>query len=159
MYEKFGFMDSVEKLNMAAEGFRKEGDMESLVAMALENGFDEEDARDYGDGLMDEFATKTSATVARMLILRKEIGKMANKQHKANQIFVWMILQSIMNEEKIADVILLHRNFIEDFITVMKSCMVSTGTDEDMRRMIRAYANGGKEEYKKVATEINKRYE
>ncbi len=33
LYEKFGEFDSVEELNMSAEGLLKEGDTESLIAL------------------------------------------------------------------------------------------------------------------------------
>ena len=38
MFDKFGEFNSVEELNAAAEGFRNEGDLESLMALAQENG-------------------------------------------------------------------------------------------------------------------------
>ena len=159
MFEKFGFMDSVEKINMAAEGFRNEGDMESLLAMAEENGFDEEDARDYGDGLIDEFASQMTAAIARMNVIRREdIAKEKNTQYKGNRIYVFNILQNIIGEPGMAAAVISHENIIADFIEVMKSRMVNQGTDEEMKSMIRAYVNGGENEYKKVADEIIKRY-
>ena len=40
---KFGEFDSAEELNKAAEGFKNEGDLESLYALAEENGISKED--------------------------------------------------------------------------------------------------------------------
>ncbi len=49
LFEKFGEMNSAEELKMAAEGLLKEGDMKSLKALAIENGFEEEDVEDWED--------------------------------------------------------------------------------------------------------------
>ena len=38
MFDKFGEFDSAEELNKAAEGLRNEGDRESLIELAKENG-------------------------------------------------------------------------------------------------------------------------
>lgn len=50
MFEKFGEFDSAEELNMAAEGLKTEGDIESLKALAAENGIDEMNVEDYLNG-------------------------------------------------------------------------------------------------------------
>ena len=47
LFEKFGEMGSAKELNMCADGFREEGDIESLKAFAVENGFTEEYAMNY----------------------------------------------------------------------------------------------------------------
>lgn len=47
MFERFGEFDSAEELNLTAEGLKTEGDMESLLILAEENGIDKEDAEDY----------------------------------------------------------------------------------------------------------------
>lgn len=43
MFDKFGEFDSAEELNKAAEGLKEEGDKESLIELAKENGIDPED--------------------------------------------------------------------------------------------------------------------
>ena len=50
MEHKFGVFDTVEELNRAAAAQKAEGDEEALIALALENGLDREDAEDYMDG-------------------------------------------------------------------------------------------------------------
>ena len=40
MFDRFGEFNSVEELNMAAEGQKKEGDEVSFYALAKENGID-----------------------------------------------------------------------------------------------------------------------
>lgn len=47
MFDKFGEFDSWEEINRAAEAQKEEGDLEALKALAIENGFDEEDAEDF----------------------------------------------------------------------------------------------------------------
>lgn len=50
LFEKFGEMDSIEEINRAAEGLKAEGDKESLLELAKENGVEEADAQDYLEG-------------------------------------------------------------------------------------------------------------
>lgn len=73
MFEKFGEFDSVEELNMAAEGLKKEGDKESLIALAKENGIDEMDAEDYMDDCMDKLANPLMAAVGKLQLEKAEI--------------------------------------------------------------------------------------
>lgn len=74
MFEKFGEFESVEKLCRAAEGLKAEGDRESLLALAKENGIDAEDAEDYMDGLAPEFASSLMAARGRIRVERKASG-------------------------------------------------------------------------------------
>lgn len=53
MFDKFGELGSYEEINMAAEGFFNEGDMESLRELAKENGIDEYYAELYIAGEID----------------------------------------------------------------------------------------------------------
>ena len=66
MFDKFGEFNSVEELNEAAAGFKREGDLESLKELAIENGLDEDDAQDYIDGLSDELATLPVAAFGKL---------------------------------------------------------------------------------------------
>ena len=68
MFEKFGEFDSYEELNRAAAAQKAEGDEEALIAIALENGLDKEDAEDYMDGCEEELATVTTAAVGKLKI-------------------------------------------------------------------------------------------
>lgn len=73
MFDKFGEFDSVEELNMAAEGLKTEGDIESLIALAEENGLDKEDAEDYSDGCAEELASVTMAAFGKIAVEAKEL--------------------------------------------------------------------------------------
>lgn len=73
MFERFGEFDSVEELNMCAEGLRNEGDEESLIALAEENGIDREDAEDFMTGDMDKLATPLMAALGKIEVECKEL--------------------------------------------------------------------------------------
>ena len=70
---KFGEFDSAEELNKAAEGFKNEGDLESLYALAEENGISKEDAEDYADGYVDQLASETMAAYGRLEVEKKKL--------------------------------------------------------------------------------------
>lgn len=67
MFEVFGKFESIEALNMTAEGLKTEGDKASLFKLAEENGIEKEDAEDYLDGMPD-FATDTMAALGRIKV-------------------------------------------------------------------------------------------
>ena len=73
MFDKFGEFDSVEELNMAAEGLREEGDKDSLIALANENGIDPSEVEDFMDGLMDELANPLMAAVGKLEIEKESL--------------------------------------------------------------------------------------
>lgn len=73
MFDKFGEFDSCEELNRAAAGQLEQGDHEALLALAKENGIDEEDARDYIDGIVDELANPLMAAFGKLDIEAEEL--------------------------------------------------------------------------------------
>lgn len=73
MFDKFGEFDSCEELNRAAAAQLKEGDDQALMALALENGIDEEDVKDYIDGEIQELATPLMAAYGKLDIEEKEL--------------------------------------------------------------------------------------
>lgn len=158
MFEKFGFLKSVEELNAAAEGFLKEGDTESIKLLAGENGIDAEDAADYADGLLEKFATPTEAAIGRLFVIRREcINKETNAQYRQNQTYIYQIVKGMVQEPLVAECIMARKNIIKDMVDALKKHSVQTGTDEDMRNLIRALA-AGEDELKKTAKEVVKRY-
>lgn len=72
MFEKFGEFNSVEELNRAAAAQRAQGDEEALLAIALENGIEKEDAEDYMDGCVEELATPLMAAIGKLTLEKKE---------------------------------------------------------------------------------------
>ncbi len=156
MLEKFGLMKTVEELNKTAEGFKNEGDEESLIALARENGIDEEDARDYLDGRVDTLATPTMAAIGRLNAIKNEIKKEKNVQYRANQTMIHNILMGMLSEPEVAAGVLMYENIVMELVNGMKG-IIYNGMDEDMRQMIRALCEG-KDKLKEVAKKINKRY-
>lgn len=66
MEHKFGIFNTVEELNRAAAAQKQEGDEEALIALALENGLDREDALDYMDGALESLCTPYMAAVGKI---------------------------------------------------------------------------------------------
>ncbi len=73
MFDKFGEFDSVEELNRAAAAQLAEGDDEALIALAVENGIDKEDAEDYIGGYTDALATPLMAAVGKLKLETEEL--------------------------------------------------------------------------------------
>lgn len=73
MFDKFGEFDSFEELNKAAEGLKGEGDIDSLNALAEENGLTKEDVTDYLDGIMPELCTVTTAAIGKLEVEKKDL--------------------------------------------------------------------------------------
>ena len=65
MFDKFGPL-TYDELNETAKGLKMEGDIESLILLAEENGLDKEDAEDYADGAMEPFVTSLEAAFGKI---------------------------------------------------------------------------------------------
>lgn len=94
MFNKFGEFDSVEELNNAAAAKLAAGDTEAVIALALENGIDKEDAEDYIDGCLPELATPLMAAAGKLALEAKEL-------QIAGILSDWenIILQNCMEDE------------------------------------------------------------
>ena len=68
MFDIFGKMDSVEELNMCAEGLREEGDVENLKKLAEENGIMDGLVEAYIAGAVDELCDVENAAMGRLEI-------------------------------------------------------------------------------------------
>lgn len=66
MWDRFGQFGSAEEINRAAAAQKAEGDEEALVALAIENGLDREDAEDYMDGATNKLCTPMSAAIGKL---------------------------------------------------------------------------------------------
>ena len=73
MFDVFGEFDSMEELNMAAEGQRKQGDKESFLNLAKENGIDEYEAELYWSGQTSVLVDYFSAAVGKLEIEKANI--------------------------------------------------------------------------------------
>lgn len=72
MFDKFGKM-SYDELIRTAKAEKEEGDEEALIALAQENGLDQEDAEDYMDDLTEVLCTPREAAVARIEMEAKDL--------------------------------------------------------------------------------------
>ena len=72
MFDKFGKM-SYDELIRTAKAEKEEGDEEALIALAQENGLDQEDAEDYMDDMTEVLCTPMEAAVARIEMEAKDL--------------------------------------------------------------------------------------
>lgn len=73
MERKFGVFNTVEELNRAAAAQKAEGDEEALVALAIENGLDKEDAEDFMDNCADCLCTPYMAAIGKLNMEAEEL--------------------------------------------------------------------------------------
>ncbi len=66
MFEIFGEMDSAEEINKTAEGLKKEGDTDSLIKLAEENGIDAEFAWKYHLGETEGLCDDATAAIGKI---------------------------------------------------------------------------------------------
>ena len=141
---------------MAAEGFLKEGDLESLYALAEENGIDKEDAEDYVNGDTEVFATISMAVYGRITVQEKEIAKSENQSEKMINMVILNMTKAIMTDPKIQKGIMKKGKRTTEIMELMKkgaaehqngTTGVSCGTDRELQNIIYAYfVNGNAEE-------------
>lgn len=74
MFDKFGEMDSAEELNELAVNFLKEGDTDSLKAMAEENGIPADYAELFIEGAIPYLADTITAANGKLDLESKELG-------------------------------------------------------------------------------------
>lgn len=73
MFDIFGNFNSAAELNATAEGLKAEGDIESILKLAKENGIDEADAQDYADGYVDCFSNPLMAAMGKLDVEAAEL--------------------------------------------------------------------------------------
>lgn len=152
MFDKFGEFDSVEQLNMAAEGLKNEGDTKSLFALAAENGIDKEDAEDYLDGCSGELATPVMAAMGRLEVEKKEIMKDKDMNKKMIRMTIWNFVSSMVSDPEMQKAIMKKGKRIEGVYKELESgasrhksgnCGISHGTDRELLEIIKAYYVSG----------------
>ena len=143
MFEKFGEFSSFEEINMAAEGFKNEGDLESIKALAKENGIDDMDAEDYIAGDTDKLCTATTAALGRLKV-EKENSK---ADHNITRV-LFMIAELMATNGKDAGIFLTKGKCLDGIINELRSeasenktgnvgCVC--GTDLELMQRIRKY--------------------
>lgn len=98
MFEKFGEMN-YEELMRTAAAEKAEGDLEALIALAVENGMEKEDAEDYMDDLVDTLATPYMAAVARIEAQAKEL-KIEGRLKDQKDYIIQMLMEGGEVDEK-----------------------------------------------------------
>lgn len=156
MFEKFGEFNSVEELNAAAEGFKNEGDLESLMALAEENGLDPEDAQDYADGLTDSLATKRTAAMGRIALQKDQENEryisMAETMVASDEDAQIKIMRKGKRIREIHEITFnVARKKAEELYKKEHKPVSASGfqTDMQVRKLIRAYLSMGKKEFEK----------
>ena len=76
MEHKFGIFESYEELNRAAAAQKAEGDREAVIALALENGLEKEDAEDYleTEDTEWELCNAAMAALGKLKLEEEELG-------------------------------------------------------------------------------------
>ena len=160
MFDKFGEFDSVEELNLAAEGLLKENDSNSLFELAKENGISREDTQDYIDGYVAELATLPMAAMGRIKVIKLPV----NHMEKMACSVILEKLQNMITDEAMQTAVMHKGKRIEKIYEAMKkgaekhksgSVGVSCGTDKQLREIIQAYYIHGEN---KTAELIEKLY-
>lgn len=74
MFEVFGEFDSAEEINKKAAELKAAGDEDNLKKLAVENGFEVEDAEDYANGIIDVLCSPLMAAIGKLELECKELG-------------------------------------------------------------------------------------
>lgn len=93
MEHKFGIFNTIEDLNRAAAAQKAEGDEEALIALAIENGLDKEDAEDYMNDITDSLCTPYMAAVGKLELEAKEL-KLESQLKDWKDFVVQMVMES-----------------------------------------------------------------
>ena len=153
LYGKFGEFDGYEELNKAAEGQLKDGDIDSLRLLAKENGIDADDVEDYIEGVIPSLCTPMTAAIGR---LRAEFETFKSLQpgEKEACIYIAKIAQTMTIDEEFAKVMTKKGKRIHDIDKIMYDARLSCGTDDDLKKIIKAYYMSGQDEAKKIVNKI-----
>lgn len=73
MFDSFGEFDSAKEINELAQNLFNEGDMDSIRALARENGVDGGIAEMYIDGTLQELADVEEAAIGKLEIEEKDL--------------------------------------------------------------------------------------
>lgn len=154
MFDKFGEFDSVEELNAAAAGFKNEGDMESLKALAVENGIEPEDAEDYIDGMQGALALNVIvAAFGKLRVEEQEIDKGKDVMEKMARKVILEFVKGMCVNEDFCKLVLHKGKRVADIYGGMRDAAskhksgnagMCCGTDRQLALAIKAYYENGK---------------
>lgn len=149
MFDKFGEFDSVEELNRTAEGLLKEGDTESLLQLAEENGLDPEDADDYIHGDSGRLASLSMASCGRIAVDEREnINQIKHPMERMAMQTIVTVLKGMLTDDAVAAGIMRKgKRSIEVFREMKRQAEkhksgnmgMCCGTDRELQGILRAY--------------------
>lgn len=117
MFDIFGEFDSAEDINQAAEGLKKEGDLENLKVLAKENGIEEEFVQAYTEEYISVLTDITNAAIGKLSVERENI----KSQMPVRPIVDY--LNTLCMDETIARIIRSKKKSLKGCITeVEKKC-------------------------------------
>ena len=165
MFDKYGEFDSVEELNIAAKGFKDEGDLDSLREMALENGIVVEDIEDYIAGYTEELATISMAAYARIEIMEIEEKKKKGESERRAISVIAKMLKGMATNEEMQVAIMRKGKRLGKVMNELKAAAgrhkdgnigVSCGTDRELCSIIEAYYKTGVDAMKQQIEKLYK---
>lgn len=149
MFDLFGEFNSVEELNLAAEGLLKEGDTESLLQLAEENGLEPEDAKDYIRGDSGQLASLSMAAYGRIAIDEKENrNQIKNPMEQMAMQTILTVLKGMLSDDTVAAGIMRKGKRSMEIFKQMRfqaekhksgNMGMCCGTDRELCGIIRAY--------------------
>lgn len=147
MFEKFGEFGSVEELNACAKGFKDEGDDKSLIALAIENGLEEDDALDYFEDAAECFATPQMAALGRLFVEENSYEKVDIQEMMAIKT-IMLMARGMIQDKEFAKAVMKKEKRVREIYQEMKEtarkhqkggCGVACGTDQQLKQLIKAY--------------------
>ena len=147
MFDAFGEFDTVEELNLAADGQRSQGDNEALKTLALENGIELDYVQAFIDGAIIDLATPMTAAIGKLDI---ELKSESSPDLKASMEAMGKYLQAHCTEESLArairkkgkrlsEVMMEIRNEAEKRITRRSGTVIITIPPAEVYQMLRQY--------------------
>lgn len=182
MFDKFGEFDSYEELNAAAEKFLKDGDINNIIALAEENGIDQEDAQDYADGCIPELSTIFTAAYGRLEVQQRvDIESKKNYVEKMPLMVINTMLQGMCTSVEVAAAVMKKGKRIVEIYEAMKAeaikyataevkkqmaadptkkkidvMEICCGTDRELCNIIRTYYMGSEKDFTKSISDLYK---
>ncbi len=151
MEYKFGEFNSAEELNAAAQGFLEEGDIESLTAMAAENGIEAEDVADFAAGDLPWLATEYSAAVGKLAAERRGWPQKNIVERMALRVIGNTLLSMLCDSDELVRAVMQKGKRMQGIYDAMRQVAqkhrqgneaVSAGTDRQLMQIIKTYYMG-----------------
>lgn len=164
MFDRFGEFNSVEELNMAAEGQKEQRDEIAFYALAKENGIEKEDAADFWNGDTDKLATVRMAAFGRITVLEEEeINKNKNPIEKRMLQVILAMIKGMCADKDIAEAVMKKGKRLGNILNAMRNearkhkfgdVAMSCGTDRQLQEIIKVYFTGTDNELRETIEKL-----